>query len=311
MSLIAGFAGESSDQASYLNTAFSYISQWVSLGEDPDDPSLDLAYGDTGSWSLKYNAFPDRLLGLDLVPTGIRTQEAAWYVEQAGDYGVLLDPRNDYTKADWEMWTAAWLADQPAAVQTFVEGVYGYLDNTASRVPFSDLYVVSSGAQVAFRNRPVVGGVFGLMLTPAESQTIWYKIENKGSGLLLAVSGASLADGADVTQWADNGTADHLWTLLENGDGTVRVANRDSGKVLAIADASAADGASVQQYQDNAAADHDWTLEHVNGGWYRLLNADSGLVLAVSDASTADGAQVVQTSDEGAANQLWKLVKAD
>ena len=44
--------------------------------EDPA-PDLDLAYGDSGTWSLKYNCFPDRMLGLDLVPSD-RTQEAAW-----------------------------------------------------------------------------------------------------------------------------------------------------------------------------------------------------------------------------------------
>lgn len=40
---------------------------------------------------------------------------------------------------------------------------------------------------------------------------VYYKIVNKNSGKLAAVSGMSLADGANITQWNDNGTADHLW----------------------------------------------------------------------------------------------------
>lgn len=308
MSLIAGFAGHAADQASYRDTAHSYISQWVSLGEDPANASLDLAYGDSGTWSLKYNCFPDRLLGLDLVPLGIQTQEAAWYASKAGTYGVLLDPRNDYTKADWEIWTASWLADQTAARDALISGVYGYLQNTGSRVPFSDLYVVGSAAQVAFQNRPVVGGMFGLMLAPAASTTTWYKIKNVHSGLVLAVAGMSLADSADVTQWVDDGGADHLWTILPNSDGTVRIANRNSGKVLAVHDMSSADGADVQQYKDNGTADHDWRLQGAGGGTFKIVNANSGKVLAVTGASATAGAQITQWTDDGGSEQLWKLL---
>lgn len=311
MSLIAGFAGNDSDRDSYLNTAFSYISQWVSLGEDPSNPSLDLAYADSGTWSLKYNCFPDRLLGLGIVPLGIQAQEADWYQSQAGAYGVLLDPRNDYTKADWEMWTASWLAEQDTARNTLVSGVYGFLQNTADRVPFSDLYVVSSAAQVAFQNRPVVGGVFGLLLDPVPTTTTWFKIKNYHSGLLLAVSGMSLADSADVTQWEDNGTVDHLWALLPNGDGTTRIVNRNSGKVLAVNDMSTADGAYVQQYQDNGTADHNWTIEDAGDGYVKFLNANSTKVMAVSGQSTTDGAQVTQWDDNGTPDHLWTLIPDD
>jgi len=308
MSLIAGFAGNAADEASYLNTAYSYISQWVSLGEDPTTPCLDLAYADPGSWSLKYNCFPDRLLGLDIVPTGIQTQQADWYVSQAGNYGVLLDPRNDYTKADWELWTAAWLAEQTDAVSELVTGVYGFLNDTANRVPFSDLYVVSSAAQVAFQNRPVVGGMYGLLLTPAKSTQAWYKIKNRDSGLVLAVTADSLGDGADVIQSAQDGTPDQLWTILPNGDGSVRLANRNSGKVLGVDGQSTAAGADVQQYQDNGTADHNWTLSGATGRWVTVLNQNSGLVLAVTGDSTAAGAQVVQSAADGSSDQLWELV---
>jgi hypothetical protein len=34
------------------------------------------------------------------------------------------------------------------------------------------------------------------------------------SGKVMAVSGMSLADGAQVTQWDDNGTIDHRWRLI-------------------------------------------------------------------------------------------------
>ena len=39
------------------------------------------------------------------------------------------------------------------------------------------------------------------------------EIVNDNSGLVLGVNGESTSSGAQVLQWADNGTPDHLWTL--------------------------------------------------------------------------------------------------
>jgi hypothetical protein len=40
------------------------------------------------------------------------------------------------------------------------------------------------------------------------------KIVNVRSGKLMAVDQQSQANGAQVTQWNDNGTSDHLWRLV-------------------------------------------------------------------------------------------------
>ncbi|MFC7178133.1 glutaminase domain-containing protein [Kitasatospora paranensis] len=308
MSVIATAAGNTADAARYLTTARSYASRWVSLAQDSSGSHLKLAYDQDGTWSLKYNGFPDRLLGLDLVPTGVAAQEAAWYQARAGAYGVVLDPRNAYTKGDWEVWTAAWLADRPAVRNLLVEGVYGFANTSPQRVPFSDWYVVASGAQQGFANRPVVGGMFALMLPPAASGTAWHRIQNRNSGKVLAVSGMSLADSAEVTQWDDNGTPDHLWTLLDNGDGTVRIVNRNSGKALAVNVQSTADGAHVQQYQDNGTPDHLWRIVDNGDGWSKIVNVRSGKLLAVDGASQNNGAQVTQWNDNGTTDHLWRLL---
>ncbi|MDI5971994.1 DUF5127 domain-containing protein [Streptomyces sp. SL13] len=308
MSLVAAAAGNTADAAHYLGVARGYISQWVTKGLDSTGQHMKLAYDQDGTWSLKYNGFPDRLLGLGLVPLGVAYMEANWYQSQAGTYGVLLDPRNDYTKADWEMWTAAWLADQPTTRDTLVNGVYGFANTTPQRVPFSDWYVVASGAQQGFTNRPVIGGMFSLLLPAAAQSAAWKKIQNQNSGKVLAVSNQSIADSANVTQYTDNGTNDHLWTVVDNGDGTVKIYNRNSGKLLAVNNQSTADGAAVQQYNDNGSADHLWTLVDAGGGWTKIVNKNSGKVLAVSGMSTADSAQVTQYTDNGSADHLWKLV---
>jgi len=247
------------------------------------------------------------VLGL-LVPLGVAAQEAAWYQGRAGAHGVLLDPRNNYTKADWELWTAAWLTDQPNIRNTLVEGVHSYANSTPQRVPFSDWYVVADATQRGFQARPVAGGYLALLTRPAASATVWRKLQNQRSGKVLAVSNMSLADMAEVTQWADNGTADHLWAVVDNGDGTVRIVNRNSGKVLAVHDQSLDNGAHVQQYRDNGTPDHNWRIVDAGGGWSKLVNVRSGKVMAVDQQSTADGAQVTQWDDNGTPDHLWRFV---
>ncbi|WP_405578904.1 glutaminase domain-containing protein [Streptomyces sp. NBC_01190] len=308
MGVLATAGGNAADAVHYGTLARSYISRWTSLAQDPAGGHLKLAYDQPGTWSLKYNGFADRLLGLDLLPTGIAAQEAAWYAAHAGTYGIELDPRNDYTKGDWEVWTAAWLADRPATRDLLVNGVYNFADTTAQRVPFTDWYVVATAAQRGFQDRPVVGGMFALLLPPAASTVWWCRIQNRNSGKVLAVSGMSLADSAEVTQYTDNGTPDHVWTLLDNGDGTVRIVNRNSGKVLAVHDQSLDDGAHVQQYQDNGTPDHLWRLVDNGDGWSKIVNVRSGKLLAVDGASQSDGAQATQWSDNGTSDHLWRLI---
>ena len=299
MSIVAAIAG-TSDQASYYSTARGYISQWVSKGEDPTGSYLDLAYGSPSTWSLKYNGFPDRLLGLNLVPTGIKTQEAAWYQNNAGTYGVILDPRHNYTKADWEIFTAAFLADQPVR-DTLIQGVYGFVNHTPDRAPFSDWYDVTSAARQGFANRPVVGAMFAPALAVAADQTHWYKIQNQNSGKFLAIANMSTSDSADVVQSTDNGTPDQLWALIPNPDGTVRIVNRNSGKVLAVHTQSTTPGAQVQQFQDNGTPDHLWTLTDAGNGWSKIQNVHSALLLAVNEA------QVIQSTDNGTTDHLWQM----
>ncbi len=311
MGVLAQAAQNAPDAARYMSVSRSCASQWVSLAADSSGAHLKLAYDQDGTWSLKYNGYADRLLGLDLVPTGVAAMEGAWYAAHAGNHGVILDPRNSYTKGDWELWTAAWLADQPSVRDTLVEGVYSFADTTPQRVPFSDWYFVDDAAVSGFAARPVIGGMLALALQPAASTTAWKRIQNKNSGKLLAVSGMSLADTAEVTQYEDNGSADHLWTLVDNGDGSVRIVNRNSGKVLAVHDQSADDGAHAQQFQDNGTPDHLWRLvadAEAGDGWSKIVNVHSGKVLAVDGQSQADGAQVTQWTDNGSPDHLWRLL---
>jgi hypothetical protein len=172
MSILSQAAGNQADQASYLSQAKSLMGQWVTKAQSKAGNHLLLVYDegqDAGlnmpiqsTWSLKYNALYDRILGLNLVPASILQEEALWYSSQAHAYGVDLDPRNTYTKSDWELWTTGAI-DDVSVRQIFIDGVYAYATGSATRVPFGDLYYTGSGQWDAFQARPVQGGMFSLL----------------------------------------------------------------------------------------------------------------------------------------------------
>jgi hypothetical protein len=163
MSRIATAAGKPDDATSYLSTAKSYIAQWQHKATDASGEHLKLAYDQDGTWSLKYNGYADRLLGLGLVPALVAAKEAAWYLSRAATDGVPLDIRHTYTKADWEMWTAAWLKDHAEIRDLLISGLYTFANTTAQRVPITDWYDTVTNRQNGFQARPVVGGFFALL----------------------------------------------------------------------------------------------------------------------------------------------------
>jgi len=163
MSRIATMAGRPADSAAYLGTARDYIGQWLTKATDSSGRHLKLAYDQDGTWSLKYNGYADAVLGLGLVPKSVAQKEADWYVSRAATDGVPLDIRHGYTKADWEMWTAAWLKDHEEIRELLIAGLYTFANTTGQRVPMSDWYDTVTDRQSGFQARPVVGGFFALL----------------------------------------------------------------------------------------------------------------------------------------------------
>ncbi len=163
MSQLAALAGNGADAQTYGAQAKTLAGQWTTKAQDASGKHLLLEYDKPGTWSLKYNALYDRVLGLDLVPASVLAEEAAWYASQAQPFGVVLDPRNPYTKSDWEIWTAASI-DDLAVRKLFIDGVYGYVTTSTARVPFGDLYDTATGKWDSFMARPVQGGMFALLL---------------------------------------------------------------------------------------------------------------------------------------------------
>jgi hypothetical protein len=136
----------------------------------------------------------------------------------------------------------------------------------------------------------------------------WFRLQNANSGMVMGVSNMAWTDSAQVVQFDDNGTADHLWQFIDNGDGNVRIRNANSGLVLGVSGMSTSDSADVVQFADSGTLDHVWTLIDNGDGRMRIRNVNSGLVLGVAGMSTSDSADVVQFDDTGTADHIWTLI---
>ncbi len=177
---------------------------------------------------------------------------------------------------------------------------------TISSAPVQTVTLIPMGAaRLRVSSFPRIGTGSGAHVW---SGTVYFRIQNQNSGKVLGVTNMSTADSAQVVQFEDNGTADHLWTLIDNDNGYFRIQNQNSGKVLGVSNMSTADSASVVQFDDNGTADHLWKFIDNGDGYVRIQNQNSGKVLGVSNMSTADSASVVQFEDNGTADHLWRFV---
>ena len=124
---------------------------------------MPLAYGQKDTYSIKYNILFDKLFGYDLIGQDVCERETDYYIQKNLRYGVPLDTRESYTKADWILWAAALTDDKKKAEQIYLP-VVRYLAETPTRVAFGDWYYAGRGDIVHFINRSVVGGIFAPLL---------------------------------------------------------------------------------------------------------------------------------------------------
>ena len=163
--------------AEYSKLAAGMAAQWQTMAIDGDH--YKLAFDKPGTWSQKYNLVWDQILDFNLFPPKVRQTEIAFYLQHLNKYGLPLDNRADYTKLDWETWTAT-LADPaqpgaPDAFATLMAPIGRWINESTSRVPLTDWYFTTSGLQRGFQARSVVGGVYIKMLADKDLAAKWRK----------------------------------------------------------------------------------------------------------------------------------------
>jgi hypothetical protein len=149
--------GKTDIAGKYATSARQMAAQWAVMALDGDH--YKLAFDKPGTWSQKYNLVWDLLLGMDLFPASVRKTEMAFYLQHLNLYGLPLDNRADYTKLDWELWTAT-LTGEPSQFTALMDPIAKWLRETPTRVPLGDWYDTKTGVALHFQARSVVGGVF-------------------------------------------------------------------------------------------------------------------------------------------------------
>jgi len=170
MASIANLTGHTTDGENYTSIAHSYINQWQTLGiaYDASPPHTTLGYGLNDTHGLLYNLYGDAELNLGLVPQSVYDMQSTFYPTVADTYGVPLDTRHNYTKNDWEMFTAAIASESTKTM--FIKELAEWINETPTNSAETDLYDAQTGNWPVgagdFTARPVVGGHFALLALP-------------------------------------------------------------------------------------------------------------------------------------------------
>lgn len=158
---LADMLGKKDIAEKYTAKAKEMAQEWMKMADDGDH--YRLTFDQPGTWSQKYNLIWNKILKLNIFPESVAQKELPYYLTKQNEYGLPLDSRKNYTKADWIIWTAT-LADDNATFLKFITPLHKFMNETTDRVPMTDWYNTDSKTHVGFKARSVVGGYYIKML---------------------------------------------------------------------------------------------------------------------------------------------------
>lgn len=136
-----------------------------------------------------------------------------------------------------------------------------------------------------------------------------YYLKNRNSGLVLDVTGASVANGAPLQQWNSGNTTNQQFDLIDNGNGIYAIKNVNSGKVLDVSGVSQSNDAVIQQWDFFGAANQLFAIvKQPNENYYQIIAKHSGRAVEVRWASLNASAAIQQYMDNNQLGSQWELV---
>lgn len=154
---LADMLGHNLVSRKYSDLARNMALDWVQKTDDGD--KYRFAFDQPGTWSQKYNLVWDKIMKINVFPHEVPEKEIAYYLTKQNKYGLPLDSRHQYTKADWIVWSAT-LSRSKTDFQQFITPLYRFANETTDRIPMSDWYWTDKPEHVSFRARSVLGGFY-------------------------------------------------------------------------------------------------------------------------------------------------------
>ncbi len=158
---LADMLGKNDISQEYTSQARSIAQEWIKWAYDGDH--YRLTFDQPGTWSQKYNLVWDKVMKMNVFPHEVAETEIRYYLTKQNTYGLPLDSRQVYTKADWIVWSAT-LAPNLDTFKQFIDPLHRFVNETSDRVPMSDWYWTDRPNRVGFQARSVVGGYFIKMM---------------------------------------------------------------------------------------------------------------------------------------------------
>ena len=125
---LAEMRGERETAAKYAARAKGMVPQWIAAAKGGRHGAAKLVLGPchhpADTWAQKYNLVWDRILGLGLFPASVAEGELKAYRQLLLPYGLPLDSRLNYTKADWTVWSATLTRYRGFIARSVVGGVF-------------------------------------------------------------------------------------------------------------------------------------------------------------------------------------------
>jgi hypothetical protein len=152
--------------------------------------------------------------------------------------------------------------------------------------------------------------VYNYEMAPIEvanlgSAVVYYQVRNRATAMYLD-GVARTTNGANVSQYANTGSFNSLWDLVEVGNGYYHVQNRATGLFL-DGMGRTVNGDICGQYANTNNPNSHWSVKQFDGVFYRIQNRTTGLYLDGAGRTT-NGADATQYANTTSPNAQWEFV---
>ena len=129
------------------------------------------------------------------------------------------------------------------------------------------------------------------------------------STMVLDVSGASTANGANIQLYTSNNTNAQKFIVKKLDNGYYTITAFHSKKLVSAKNSGTTNGTNVWQYASQGTTSQQWKIRYAGNGYYTILGVQSGKALDVAGGKTANGTNVQIYTSNFTAAQRFKFTQ--